>query len=66
MRLPTGRFQFTVTNLVVGQTCIIQASTNLVDWDGLYTNLVSATSFPFTDKDTAAAGRRFYRTWHLR
>ena len=36
------------------------------DWDGLYTNLVSATSFPFTDKDTVAAGRRFYRTWHLR
>ena len=49
----------------MGQTCIIQASTNLVDWDGIYTNPVSATSFPFTDCDAAAAGRRFYRAWHL-
>lgn len=64
-RLPNGSFQFTVTNLVVGQTCIIQASTNLVDWDGISTNLVSAESFLFTDDGAAAAGRRFYRAWHL-
>ena len=56
VRLPNGSFQFTVTNLVVGQTCIIQASTNLVDWDGVYTNLVSASSFPFTDNAAAAVG----------
>jgi plastocyanin len=64
-RLPNGSFQFTVTNLVVGQTCIIQTSTNLVDWDGIYTNLVSASSFTFTDNAAAAAGQRFYRAWHL-
>jgi len=65
VRLPNGSFQFTVTNLVVGQTCIIQASTNLVDWDGISTNLVSADSFLFTDDGAAAAGQRFYRAWHL-
>jgi len=65
VRLPNGSFQFTVTNLVVGQTCIIQASTNLVDWDGISTNLVSADSLLFTDEGAAAAGQRFYRAWHL-
>ena len=65
VRLQNGSFQFTVTNLVVGQTCIIQASTNLVDWDGISTNLVSAASFLFTDSEAAAAGQRFYRAWHL-
>ncbi len=65
VRLPNSSFQFTVTNLVVGQTCIVQASTNLVDWDSIYTNLVSADSFLFTDDDAVAAGQRFYRAWHL-
>jgi plastocyanin len=65
VRLPNGSFQFTVTNLVVGQTCIIQTSTNLVDWDGVFTNLVSASSFPFIDDAAAAVGQRFYRAWHI-
>src|ERR1041385_7469130 len=44
-RLPDGTFQFTVTNLVVGKTNIIQASTNLTDWVNLSTNVASADSY---------------------
>jgi hypothetical protein len=38
------------------QTRIIQASANLVDWHDIYTNLVSATSFPFGDNEDAWLG----------
>jgi hypothetical protein len=65
-RLPSGNFQFTVTNLVVGKTNIVQASTNLVNWTNLYTNIASATSFNY--QDTGAPNfklRRFYRAYTL-
>ena len=64
--LPNGSFKFTVTNLVVGKTNIIQASTNLFNWTNLYTNIASSTGFIYTD--TAAPNfkrQRFYRAWVL-
>lgn len=64
-RLPNGTFQFTVTNLVAGKTSVIEASTNLVDWTGISTNLASADNYLFQDPDSAGLSRRFYRVLAL-
>jgi plastocyanin len=62
--LPDGNFQCLVSNLVVGTTYIMQASTNLVDWTSISTNIASSSVETFTDPDAAASGIRFYRSWH--
>jgi hypothetical protein len=64
-RLPDGRFEFTLNNLTPGKTNVIQASTNLVTWANLSTNVVSSSSELYTDDRAAAFSRRFYRLWHL-
>jgi plastocyanin len=64
-RLPNGSFQCTVANLVTGKTFIIQASTNLVSWSGLYTNTAPAASYTYVDNGAAAFPRRFYRALAL-
>jgi hypothetical protein len=51
-----GKFHFNVTGSS-GQSYIIQASSNLVDWNALATN---RAPFSFTDPDQAGT-RRFYR-----
>jgi plastocyanin len=61
IRFPNGDFKFTVTNVVVGKTTIVQASTNLVNWTGLGTNVAAATSYPYTNTGAATFPRRFYR-----
>jgi len=61
-RLGNGSFQFTVTNLTLGTTNVIQASTNLVNWTNLYTNVALTTGFLYID--SAASNfkpQRFYR-----
>ena len=62
--LPNGSFKFTVTNVVVGKTNIIQASTNLVNWTNLYTNIASSTGFIYTD--TAAPNFKRQRLYRVR
>lgn len=64
-RLPDGSFQCTVTNLVVDKTFVIQASTNLLDWSGIYTNVASTTSYTYQDHDATALPQRFYRALAL-
>jgi len=61
VRLSDGSFQCTVTNILIGKTSIVEASTNLVDWVGVSTNTPSADSYEFIDGDAATLGRRFYR-----
>jgi hypothetical protein len=63
--LLNGSFQCTVTNLVVGKTFIIQASTNLVNWPGVYTNVAPATSYTYVDNGAVGLPRRFYRALAL-
>jgi plastocyanin len=58
---PNGVFQITVTNLTLGTTNIIQASTNFVDWVNLSTNVALDTGFQFADLNAASYPRRFYR-----
>jgi uncharacterized repeat protein (TIGR01451 family) len=52
-----GAFQFSVTSSS-GQTNVIQASTNLVNWVPIYTNI---GSFIFTDSAAGNFHYRFYR-----
>jgi pectate lyase len=57
--LGNGAFSLTVSG-GSGSDFIVQASTNLIDWVGIYTNL-SATPFTWSDTNAANFGLRFYR-----
>jgi len=56
-----GQFTLTVTG-VDGQSCAVQASTDLVNWTVLQTN---TAPFIFTDTDAAKFNQRFYRAVNL-
>lgn len=56
-----GTFGFTVSGNS-GQTCVVEASTNLLDWIPVLTNVAP---FSFTETNTASFNRRFYRTRSL-
>jgi hypothetical protein len=53
----TSGFSFTVTG-ASGSNCVIQVSTNLINWVPLETN---AVPFQFTDSNANHFSRRFYR-----
>jgi hypothetical protein len=61
LHLANGDFKFTVTNLVVGKSTVIQASTNLVDWTALVTNSAAGSSYLYTNIGAATFPRRCYR-----
>jgi plastocyanin len=65
MRLQDGRFQFTLSNLTVGATYVVQGSTNLADWTSLATNVAAGNVETWTDDGAATFKRRFYRSWQL-
>lgn len=65
MQLPGGAFQFTVSNLMVGTTYVIQSSTDLVEWTSISTNVAASSVEDYVDTAAAAFGRRAYRSWHL-
>ena len=56
-----GGFGFTITG-VVNQTIVVEASTNLVTWQPIRTNTLSAVSTNFVDPQWLNHPRRFYRT----
>ena len=53
-----GQFSFTVTG-TAGQSYIVQASTDLVNWASVQTN---TAPFVFVDTSAASFSQRFYRT----
>ena len=57
--LPNGAFRFTVTNLTIGTTNVIEASTNLLTWTARATNVAAGTALNFTNN---ASGFRFFRS----
>lgn len=59
-RLPNGRFQLTVSG-ESNRTYSVQASTNLVQWTPLATNVAFAGEFEFLDTNAPAIPNRFYR-----
>ena len=56
-----GRFQFVVSNLVVGMTYQVQSSSDLIIWRSLCTNTALAPSFSFTNRAPEGSGSLFYR-----
>ena len=56
-----GQFSFTVAGLT-GRQYVVQASTNLIDWDSVQTN---TAPFLFTDTAASNFNQRFYRTYCL-
>jgi hypothetical protein len=55
------RFSFAVSG-DAGQSYVIEASTNLLDWDLLQTNVAP---FLFTDMNAAGFAQRYYRAFYL-
>ena len=56
----SGKFGFTLTG-VSGQPITIESSTNLVDWQPVWTNTLSGTSTNFTDAQWTNHPQLFYR-----
>jgi len=61
VRLPDGSFQCTITNLTPGKTFYVEASTNLVNWAGIYSGTASSSTETYADPEAATLGKRFYR-----
>ena len=61
-RLPNGEIRITLTG-VAGQTFVIQATTNLVSWDAVLTNVNSGAVFDLIITDSSFYPYRFYRTF---
>jgi plastocyanin len=58
-RVSGGQFLFEATGLTVGKTHLLQASTNLISWSAISTNVAVAGTNSFTNAVTA--GRWFYQ-----
>jgi hypothetical protein len=56
----SGNFSFSVSG-VSNQTIIVQASTNLVNWQPIWTNTLSGTATNFNDPQWKNYPSRFYR-----
>lgn len=57
----SGGFTISGTN-TLGVPLIIQASTNLVTWTGIFTNTPPPSDFNFVDHDATNYPMRFYRS----
>jgi len=55
-----NRFHLTISGYP-GQNIIVEASTNLVQWDALATNTLSGTTFDFADEASTGLAHRYYR-----
>jgi hypothetical protein len=55
-----GQFAFNLTG-IAGQTVVIEASTNLLSWLPLATNILDAAPSYFSDPNSTHFSRRFYR-----
>jgi hypothetical protein len=56
----SGNFRFTIAG-VSNQIIVVEASTNLVTWQPVWTNTLTTTSTNFTDLQWASYPARFYR-----
>ena len=60
-----GAFKLHVTG-ASGKSFILAASTNLIDWTPILTNLNSGATFDYEDTNVTSYGCRFFRTTPLR
>jgi hypothetical protein len=61
-RFPNGDIHFTLTG-IAGQTFVIQATTNFLNWDPVLTNVNSGAVFDLIISDHAFYPYRFYRSF---
>ncbi len=60
--ISNGNFQFTTSGLTTHGNVIIHTSTNLTNWQPIFTNPPVSGSWQFTDSNAVASPQRFYRT----
>ncbi len=58
--LPNGTFQMVIDG-VTGKTYVVQASTDLITWTPIKTNVPPSTPFTVIDANAPGISRRFYR-----
>lgn len=59
-RVASGGFQLALSG-IAGQTFVVQASTNLVNWTPISTNVLTSTQLNWVDPAASAFTSRFYR-----
>ena len=60
-RLTNGQFKMSFYG-IAGNTYVVDASTNLVGWQPLYTNFTTNSPWQFIDISATTNSKRFYRT----
>lgn len=65
VKMPSGAIHLTVAGIIPGATNIIEASTDLLTWTPISTNVATSTTFAVIDSDASALDRRFYRLLQL-
>lgn len=65
VKMPSGGINLTAEGVTPGRTNVIEASTNLVNWISISTNVASSNSFVVIDADAKDFDRRFYRLLQL-
>ncbi len=61
VKLPGGGMQLTAAGVIPGRTNLIQASSDLVNWISINTNVVGINTFIVTDTAASDFNVRFYR-----
>ncbi len=65
VRLNDGTVRLTATGVIPGRTNLVQASSDLVNWTPVSTNISATNTFTVTDAATANSPARFYRLVQL-
>ena len=65
LKMPSGVIHLTAVGITPGTTNVIEASTNLVTWTPISTNVTTSTTFGFFDTEALAYNYRFYRLLQL-
>jgi hypothetical protein len=60
-----GQFQFTLTGMTLGKTNVLRASTNLLNWVLLRTNIPVSNTMDFTDSAAGSFIQRYYQMLEL-
>ncbi len=65
VRLNNGTVRLTATGVIPGRTNLVQASSDLVNWTPVSTNISASNTFTVTDAATTNSAARFYRLVQL-
>ena len=65
VKLPGGSMQLTAAGVIPGRTNLIQASSDLINWTSISTNIALTNTFTVTDTTAKDFNRRFYRLAQL-